>query len=98
MLVEFQISHSDGLEGSSHNHHIFLCLLSTSTSGGARNFQFGGVSLYGGVGAEPLVRGEGVRGATPLKLKALSLLGGPLLRQIYIILGILQSQKTTYIS
>jgi len=60
-------------------------------------------SLYGGLGAEPqrgpgaepLVGGQG--GEAPLKLKALSLLGGPLVRQICISLGILQSQKTTYI-
>jgi len=31
MLAGFQISHSDGLKASSHNHHIFYVQLSTST-------------------------------------------------------------------
>ena len=73
------------------------------------------VSLYGGLGpggkalsdpqrvpgAEPLVGSQGACPTSPLKVKALSLLGGPLkalMRQIRIILGILQSHKTTYIS
>ena len=60
-------------------------------------------SLYGGLGAEPpaglrgRAPGGGQEGEAPLKLKALSLLGGPLMRQICIILRILQSQKTAYI-
>jgi len=41
--------------------------------------------------------GGGSGGRSPLKLKALSLLGVPLMRQICIILWILQSHKTTYI-
>ena len=61
-------------------------------------------SIYGGLGAEPPVGswgrapGGGSGGEAPLKLKAFSLLGDPLIRQICIPLGILQSQKTTYIS
>ena len=84
-----------------------------AVSGGARNFQFGGVgglkpghmasawsaSLYGGLGAKPpavsrgRAPGGGSGGEAPLKLKALSLLGGPLMRQTCIIIGILQSEN-----
>jgi len=41
--------------------------------------------------------GGGSEGEAPLKLKAFSLLGNLLIRQICNPLGILQSQKTTYL-